>query len=195
MAPVLGAACKELLSRSEVKRILFDLSVVEEMSTAAIGTLMRFKNTIVHLEKAMSLVVGPKLRGQLERALIDQVFDLQENVYFLVGQEIQFVEKAKVKGRSRKSVERSFLRRLSRLLRVALVAVMLGQIALAQTPKAGPFPSLEELEQMLAEAPDLRGCRTGDGEAEDGRELAKSGLRLCQSLAILLLFCPIHPPE
>ena len=156
MAPVLGAACKELLSRSEVKRILFDLSVVEEMSTAAIGTLMRFKNTIVHLEKAMSLVVGPKLRGQLERALIDQVFDLQENVYFLVGQEIQFVEKAKVKGRSRKSVERSFLRRLSRLLRVALVAVMLGQIALAQTPKAGPFPSLEELEQMLAEAPDLR---------------------------------------
>ena len=104
----------------------------------------------------MSLVVGPKLRGQLERALIDQVFDLQENVYFLVGQEIQFVEKAKVKGRSRKSVERSFLRRLSRLLRVALVAVMLGQIALAQTPKAGPFPSLEELEQMLAEAPDLR---------------------------------------
>ena len=86
MAPVLGAACKELLNRSEVKRILFDLSVVEEMSTVAIGTLMRFKNTIVHLEKSMSLVVGPKLRGQLERALIDQVFDLQENFYFLVGE-------------------------------------------------------------------------------------------------------------
>ena len=68
-----------------MKRILFDLSVVEEMSTATIGTLMRFKNTIVHLEKSMSLVVGPKLRGQLERALIDQVFDLQENIYFLVG--------------------------------------------------------------------------------------------------------------
>jgi len=84
MAPVLGAACKEVLSRSEVKRIVFDLSVVEKMSTAAIGTLMRFKNTIVYLEKSMSLVVGPKLRGQLKRALIDQVFDLQENVYFLV---------------------------------------------------------------------------------------------------------------
>ena len=158
MAPVLGAACKELLSRSAVKRVLFDLSVVEEMSTAAIGTLMRFKNTIVYLEKSMSLVVGPKLRGQLERALIEQVFDLQENVYFLVGQEIQFVEKTKVKGRSGKGVERSFLRRLSRLLRVVLVGMMLGPIALAQTPKpkVDPFPSLAELEQMLAEAPDLR---------------------------------------
>ena len=156
MAPVLGAACKELLSRSEVKRIVFDLSVVEEMSTAAIGTLMRFKNTIAHLEKSMSLVVGPKLRGQLKRALIDQVFDLQENVYFLVGQEIQFVEKAKVKGGSGKGVERSFLRRLSRLLRVVLVGVMLGQIALAQAPQAEPFPSLAELERMLPEAPDLR---------------------------------------
>ena len=156
MAPVLGAACKELLSRSEVKRILFDLSVVEEMSTAAIGTLMRFKNTIVHLDKAMSLVVGPKLKGQLERALIDQVFDLQENIYFLVGEEIRFVEKAKVKGGSGKGVERSFLRRLSWLLRLVLVAVMLGQMALAQAPQAEPFPSLEELERMLPEAPDLR---------------------------------------
>ena len=155
MAPVLGAACKELLNRSEVKRILFDLSVVEEISTAAIGTLMRFKNTIVHLEKAMSLVVGPKLRGQLERALIDQVFDLQENIYFLVGEEILFVEKAKVIGANGKGVERSFLRRLSRLLRLVLVAVMLGQGALAQVPKTG-FPSLAELEQMLTEAPDLR---------------------------------------
>ena len=155
MAPVLGAACKELLNRSEVKRILFDLSVVEEMSTAAIGTLMRFKNTIVHLEKAMSLVVGPKLRGQLERALIDQVFDLQENIYFLVGEEILFVEKAKVKGANGKGVERSFLRRLSRLLRVVLLVVMLGQGTLAQVPKTG-FPSLAELEGMLAEAPDLR---------------------------------------
>ena len=156
MAPVLGAACKELLNRSEVKRILFDLSVVEEISTAAIGTLMRFKNTIVHLEKAMSLVVGPQLRGQLERALIDQVFDLQENIYFLVGEEILFVEKAKVKGANGKGVERSFFRWLSWLLGVVLVAVMLGHIALAQTPQAEPFPSLAELEQMLPEAPDLK---------------------------------------
>ena len=155
-APVLGAACKELLNRSEVKRILFDLSVVEEMSTAAIGTLMRFKNTIVHLEKSMSLVVGPKLRRQLATALIDRVFDLHENIYFLVGQEIRFMERAKVKRGSGKGVERSFLRWLSRLLRVVLVAVMLGQMALAQTPKADPFPALAELERMLAEAPDLR---------------------------------------
>jgi len=163
MAPVIGAACKELLNRSEVKRILFDLSVVEEMSTAAIGTLMRFKNTIVHLEKSMSLVVGPKLRGQLQRALIDQVFDLQENVYFLVGEEIRFVEKAKVKGGGSKGVEVCFSRSLSWLFRfgsaggrtllAVLLGTMLGQIALAQTH---PFPSLAELEQMLAEAPDLR---------------------------------------
>ena len=166
MAPVLGAACKELLSRSEVKRIVFDLSAVEKMSTAAIGTLMRFKNTIVHLEKSMSLVVGPKLRGQLERALIDRVFDLRENIYFVVGEEIRFVEKEKVKGGGSKGVEGRFSRSLSWLFRfgsaggrtllVVLLGVMLGQIALAQTPKEDPFPSLVELEQMLAEAPDLR---------------------------------------
>ena len=155
MAPVLGAACKELLSRSEVKRILFDFSVVEEISTAAIGTLIRFTNTIVHLEKSMSLVVGPKLRGQLERAFIDQVFDLRENIYSLVGQEIRFVEGARVKAANGKGVERSFFRWLSWLLLVVLVAVMLGQGALAQVPKTG-FPSLVELEQMLAEAPDLK---------------------------------------
>jgi anti-anti-sigma regulatory factor len=163
MAPVLGGACKELLNRSEVKRILFDLSVVEEISTAAIGTLMRFKNTIVHLEKSMSLVVGPKLRGQLERALIDEVFDLRDNIYFLVGEEIRFMEKAKVKGGSGKGVEGRFSRSLSWLLRfvstggrtllAVLLGTMVGQIALAQTH---PFPSLAELEQMLAEAPDLR---------------------------------------
>ena len=166
MAPVLGAACKELLNRSEVKRILFDLSVVEEMSTAAIGTLMRFKNTIVHLEKAMSLVVGSKLRGQLERALIDEVFDLRDNIYFLVGEEIRFMEKAKVKGGSGKGVEGRFSRSLSWLLRfvstggrtllAVLLGTMLGLTAVAQAPKADPFPSLAELEQMLAEAPDLR---------------------------------------
>ena len=33
---------------------------------------------------------------------------------------------------------------------------MLGQIALAKAPQAEPFPSLAELERMLAEAPDLR---------------------------------------
>ena len=155
MAPVLGATCKELLNRSEVKRILFDLSVVEEISTAAIGTLMRFKNTVVHLEKSMSLVVGPKLRGQLERALIDRVFDLRENIYFLVGEEIRFVERARAKGVNGKGLERSFFRWLSWILRMVLVAVMLGQGALAQGPQTG-FPSLAELEQMLPEAPDLR---------------------------------------
>ncbi len=107
-----------------MKRILFDLSVVEEMSTAAIGTLIRFKNTIVHLEKA------------------------------------------KVKGEGSKSLEGRFSRSLSWLLRfgsaagqtllAVLLGTMLGQIALAQTPKADPFPSLAELEQMLAEAPTLR---------------------------------------
>ncbi len=66
------------------------------------------------------------------------------------------MERAKVKRGSGKGVERSFLRWLSRLLRVVLVAVMLGQTAVAQAPKADPFPSLAELEQMLAEAPDLR---------------------------------------
>ena len=77
---------------------------------------------------------GLELREQLERALIDQVFDLQENIYFLVGEEIRFMEKAKGKGGGSKGVEGRFSRSLSWLCRFGsaggqtLLVVLLGTL-------------------------------------------------------------------
>ncbi|MDA2917847.1 hypothetical protein MYX64_13585, partial [Nitrospinae bacterium AH_259_B05_G02_I21] len=67
------------MTHREPKQVIFDFSLVEEISTAAINTLIRFRNTIVHLEKTMQLVPGPGVRKQLEVALIDRVFDVHEN--------------------------------------------------------------------------------------------------------------------
>ncbi len=78
---------------------------------------------------------------------------------------------------SGKGVERSCSGWLSWLFRLwravglpvpamVLLAVTLGQIALAQTPKADPFPSLAELKQMLAEAPDLRAVEVEMGRCQ-----------------------------
>ncbi|MDA2933693.1 hypothetical protein MYX82_05065 [Acidobacteria bacterium AH-259-D05] len=96
-APLLGACCKELLTHSELKQVVFDFSLVVEMSTAAIATLVQFKNTIVHLDKTMHVVAGAKLREQLEQALIARVFSIQDSIHVLLGSEIQFLESMKFK--------------------------------------------------------------------------------------------------
>lgn len=163
-APALGAVCKELLTLGWVKKIFFDFSAVEEMSTAAIGTLVRFHNTIVHLEKEMALVVTGKLKSELERAWISRVFDLRENLYSLVGSEIEFVEKTAPRGSQRQDGwfarlrgfcrQALFGRPAGRLL-LCMVLICLMQIGVVIGQKE-PFPTLAELEQMLAEAPDLR---------------------------------------
>ena len=62
-APILGAACKEILGKKRIRKVVFDFTGVQEMSTAAVSTLIRFKNTIVHLDKTMCLVAGPGLRS------------------------------------------------------------------------------------------------------------------------------------
>ncbi|MDA2930091.1 TolC family protein [Acidobacteria bacterium AH-259-O06] len=135
------------------------------MSTVAIGTLIRFRNTILHLEKTLAVVAGPVLRRQLEESLIGRVFDIQENLYCLIGSEIEFVERKKVRGTERHAGwwarVGEFCKRVlfgsaaGRPLR-AVVLLLFGSIGVAQGQRVDPFPSLAELERTLAEAPDLR---------------------------------------
>ena len=104
------------------------------------------------------------------------------------------MERARVKEVNGKSVERSFFRWLSWLLRVVLMVVMLGQGASAQVPKTG-FPSLAELEQMLAEAPDLRAI-----EVEMERQRIEESWRnqvfvYANHSQSFSSFVPFHPPE
>jgi anti-anti-sigma regulatory factor len=112
MSPLLGAACKEFLAHRKLKTFLFDLSQVEEMSTAAISTLVRFKNTLNHLDGTMHMVAGPKLRLQLERTLIERLIDVQDNIYRFVGSEIQFDQIPKIKVAPNKFRPSCLLRKL-----------------------------------------------------------------------------------
>lgn len=84
MAPVLGVCCKELLGQRQVRKAVFDLSRVENISTAAIATLVRFRNTACHLDMTVHVVAGPRLRAELERAVVDRVMDVRDNIYALI---------------------------------------------------------------------------------------------------------------
>jgi hypothetical protein len=142
-APVLGAACKEILGRKRIRQVVFDFTGVQEMSTGAVSTLIRFKNTIVHLEKTMCVVAGPGLRAQFAKAWVDRMIDVQDSVCRVVGTEVKFQERPVVRNR-----KRPWWKFFSMLL-----------IVLLQTANAageGGFPSLAELERLLPEAPELQ---------------------------------------
>ena len=152
-APVLGAACKEILGKKRIRKVVFDFTGVQEMSTAAVSTLIRFKNTIVHLEKTMCLVAGPGLRAQLAKAYVDRMIDVVDSVARVIGSEIRFEERRTVRTGKR------------RWWRFLLVSVLLAQFTLitkAQgTQRHEEFPSPTELEKALDDSPDLSLLRLG----------------------------------
>lgn len=140
-APILGAACKEILGKKRIRKVVFDFSGVEEMSTAAVSTLVRFKNTIVHLDKSMCLVAGPRLRALLAASYVDRMIDVVDSLARVVGSEIRFEERRMVKGKRR-------------WWWFWLVLMLLQSSA-----SAGEFPSLVELERQLEESPELIAVR------------------------------------
>ncbi len=142
-APVLGTVCKEILGKKRIRKVVFDFAGVREMSTAAVSTLIRFQNTIAHLEKTMCLVAGPELRQQLANSHVDRMIDVVESVAKVIGSEVKFEERSFVRER-----KKSWWRFL------AVVLVILTQTANA----AGQpdFPALPELEKLLPEAPELQ---------------------------------------
>jgi len=142
-APVLGAACKEILGRKRIRQVVFDFTGVQEMSTAAVSTLIRFKNTSAHLEKTMCVVAGPSLRAQFTKAWVDRMIDVRDSVCRVVGTEVKFQERPVVRDRKKP------------WWRLFVVALMV----LALTPNAAgqpDFPTLQELEKLLPEAPELQ---------------------------------------
>jgi anti-anti-sigma regulatory factor len=145
-APILGAACKEILTKKRIRKVVFDLSGVDEMSTAAVSTLVRFKNTIVHLDKSMSLVAGPRLRVQLAASYVDRMIEVVDSVARVVGSGIRFEERRIVRGPKR------------------WWWLWLGLLAL-QCPAFGPdFLSLPELERQFEESPELTALRLEVGK-------------------------------
>ncbi len=142
-APVVGAACKEILGKKRIRKVVFDFTGVQEMSTAAVSTLIRFKNTIVHLDKTMYLAAGPQLRKQLADSHVDRMVEVVASVAKVIGSEVKFEERRVVRGR-KKSWWRFF----------ALLLLVLTQTANA----AGQpdFPALPALEKLLPEAAELQ---------------------------------------
>jgi len=152
-APVLGAACKEILGKKRIRKVVFDFTGVQEMSTTAVSTLIRFKNTIVHLEKSMCLVAGPGLRAQLAKAYVDRMIDVVDSVARVIGSEIRFQERRTVRTGKR------------RWWRFLLVSVLLAQFTLITKAQGAQrheeFPSPTELEKALDDSPDLLLLRLG----------------------------------
>lgn len=100
----LGAICKEFLTRKDLKTIVFDFSQVTSLSTPAISTLIRFRNSLAHFPKTVHLVAGKSVREQLAAARLDSLIDIHESIYFLVGTEIDFIERATVIARARRGL-------------------------------------------------------------------------------------------
>ncbi len=150
-APMLGAACKEILGKKRIRKVVFDFSGVDEMSTAAVSTLVRFKNTIVHLDKSMRLVAGPRLRAQLASSYVDRMIEVVDSLARVVGSEIRFEERRVARGKRRWW--------WFWLVLLVLQGLASGQEA-GETP-APPekFPSLVELEHQLEESPELMAVR------------------------------------
>jgi hypothetical protein len=71
------------------------------MSTAAVSTLIRFKNTMVHLNQFMCLVAGPRLRAQFAASYVDRMIEVVDSVARVVGSEIRFQERRLVRGPKR----------------------------------------------------------------------------------------------
>jgi anti-anti-sigma regulatory factor len=90
-APVFGQVCQAVLRRPEIRLVAADLSRVEEMSTLAVATLVRFRNTLLGLERRLWVVVNESLRRQWEEASIARMFEIRENAYPLAGQEVRLV--------------------------------------------------------------------------------------------------------
>ncbi len=148
-APVLGAACKEILGKKRIRKVVFDFTGVREMSTAAVSTLIRFQNTIAHLEKTMCLVAGPELRKQLTHSHVDRMIEVVQSVAQVIGTEVRFQERPVVR-RQRKPWWKLFLLLLVTLLMQATTAF--GQ----STEPTSEFPTLFEMEKLLPEAPELQ---------------------------------------
>jgi hypothetical protein len=90
-APVFGQVCQGVLRRPEIRLVAADLSRVQEMSTLAVATLVRFRNTLVGLERRLWVVVNESLRRQWEEASIARMFEIRENAYPLAGEEVRLV--------------------------------------------------------------------------------------------------------
>ncbi|MFB3904935.1 MAG: TolC family protein [Acidobacteriota bacterium] len=150
-APILGAACKEILGKKRNRKVVFDFSGVDEMSTAGVSTLVRFKNTIIHLDKAMYLVAGPRLRAQLAASYVDRMIEVVDSVARVVGSEIRFEERPMVRGQ----------RRWWWFWLVFMVFQCLASGQEAGETPAPPekFPSLKELERQLEGSPELLALR------------------------------------
>jgi hypothetical protein len=123
---------------------VFDFTGVREMSTAAVSTLIRFQNTIVHLEKTMCLVAGPELRQQLANSHVDRMIDVQDSVCREIGTEVKFQKRPVLRDR-----KRPWWKLLSILFSVLLVQT-------ANAAGESRFPTLAELEKLLPEAPELQ---------------------------------------
>jgi anti-anti-sigma regulatory factor len=92
-APLLGALCRELLA-SPRKRIFFDFSGAAELSTVALGVLVRFRNSAVYLDKRVRAIVSPRLREELEAAHVDRILDLEESLYPFLAPRVRLVEES-----------------------------------------------------------------------------------------------------
>jgi hypothetical protein len=84
--------------------MILDSSRVVEMSTLAVATLVRFRNTLVGLERRLWVVVNERLRRQWEEASIARMFEIRENAYPAAGEEIRLT-------RSERGLSRPFWRR------------------------------------------------------------------------------------
>jgi len=147
-APVLGAVCKEILGKKRIRKVVFDFAGIREMSTAAVSTLIRFQNTIVHLGKTMCLVAGPELRRQLASSHVDRMIEVVHSVAQVIGSEVRFRERPVVRDQKKP---------WWKFFSVLLVVLLQTNSAVGQsTDPPREFPSLSELEKLLPEAPELQ---------------------------------------
>jgi len=147
-APFLGAVCKEILGKKRIRKVVFDFAGVQEISTTAVSTLVRFKNTIVHLDKTMYVVAGLELRRQLANSHVDRMIEVVDSVSRVIGTEVKFQEKPVARDR-----KKSWWRLFSLLL---IVVVQTANVAGEKGAPQGGFPTLAELERLIPEAPELQ---------------------------------------
>jgi len=202
-AAVMALICREILADPALRTIVFDFWSIDRISTAALGLLVRFRNTAVLLDKRVRLVAGPLIRLQIRQTRLDGVLDLAESVYDVLeaGTLVSYLrtrhegdDKYKIEGGSLRSRAKRIagtgsqglslllkhsLRRRRRWLVIGLVIIFLLVLGLG-LPRAcaADLPPLETLERMLADSPDLRLLELGiEQERRRGRWLERITIR------------------
>jgi len=103
-APVFGQVCQSILKRPDIRLIGLDLTRVTDMSTLAVATLVRFRNTLLGLDRRLLVAAGTSLHDEWDQSAIARMFDIRANLYSLAAGEIRLI-----RGRDRES--KSFWRR------------------------------------------------------------------------------------